>query len=222
MHDVVRAYRQATETPYGLPTYERALSPVLSFTAEGVRESFDVEDQPVVLIRATEPWNGGGLMLLDHTNLPDTFRGVEFDAQVAERFDYWMRELTRGNPLHLWRERFIEARRARHVHGDTAQTITLANTSCELLLDVTLALLMWEQGTGDRRRSRLRRRQGAKAAHLGTGPAFEGELVHRPGSRGRLVHRPVQEEHASSTRDTRPHPPKPIEPSKPPSGSRGS
>ena len=146
VNDIMRAYRQATETPYGLPTYERALSPVLSFTAEGVRESTDVDGQRLVLIRATEPWDGGGLMLLDHSNLPDTFRGAEFDAQIAERFTYWMRELQRGNPLHLWRERFIEARRARHVHGDTAQTITLANTSCELLLDVTLALLMWEQG----------------------------------------------------------------------------
>jgi len=73
---VVRAYRQATETPYGLPTYVKAISPVLVYSANGLRERAVLDGDPVTLIRPTqEEWDGPSLMLLDHANLPDQFRG---------------------------------------------------------------------------------------------------------------------------------------------------
>ncbi|MER6938003.1 hypothetical protein ABTX24_22260 [Nocardioides sp. NPDC127514] len=144
---VVRAYRQATETPYGLPTYARAISPVLVYSADGVRETAVVDGQPVLLIRPTQSeWDGPSVMVLDHGNLPDPFRGKDFDEDVERRFWHWYSEEARGNPLNLWRERWIEARRAHELLGEEAQAVILANTSCEVMLDAILALLMWEEG----------------------------------------------------------------------------
>src|SRR5680860_1824173 len=51
---VVRSYRQATETPYGLPTYARAISPVLVYSAGGLRETATVDGEAVMLIRPTQ------------------------------------------------------------------------------------------------------------------------------------------------------------------------
>lgn len=144
---VVRADRQATETPYGLPTYARTVSQVLVYTADGVRELGVVDGQPVFLIRPTQDlWDGPSLMLLDHANFPDPFRGRDFDENIETRFWHWFSEENRGNPLNLWRERWIEARRAHEVLGEEAQAVILANTSCEVMLDAILALLMWEEG----------------------------------------------------------------------------
>lgn len=144
---VVRAYRHATDDPYGLPTYVRAISPVLVFTADGIRETLEVDGPPVEIIRPAPEWGGGLLMMLDHANLPDPFPGKDFSEDLAERFRYWYSEGARGNPLNLWRERWIEARRAHEVTGEEAQSVILANTSCEVMLDSILALLMWEEGT---------------------------------------------------------------------------
>src|SRR3954452_8038557 len=110
---VVRAYRQATETPCGLPTYVRAISPVLVYSAGGVRETAVADGERFLLIRPTqEEWGGPLLMMLDHKNLPDPFRAGEFTEEIDLRFQYWYREEARENPLNLWRERWIEARRA--------------------------------------------------------------------------------------------------------------
>lgn len=144
---VVRASRQATEIPYGLPTYPRIPSQVLVYTADGVRETVVVDGQPVFRIRPTQDvWGEPSLMLLDHANFPDPFRGRDFDENIETRFRHWFSEENRGNPLNLWRERWIEARRAHEVLGEEAQAVILANTSCEVLLDAILALLMWEEG----------------------------------------------------------------------------
>lgn len=144
---VVRAYRQATETPYGLPTYARAISPVLVYSADGVPETAVVDGAPVMLIRPTQDqWDGPSVVLLDHGNLPDPFRGKDFDENIETRFWHWYSEEARGNPLNLWRERWIEARRAHDVLGEEGQAVILANTSCEVMLDAILALLMWEEG----------------------------------------------------------------------------
>jgi hypothetical protein len=145
--EVVRAYRQATETPYGLPTYVRTISPVLMYTSRGVRETGTLEGRPVFLIRPTQHlWSGPSLVFLDHPNLPDPFRREEFTPEIHERFTYWYLRRQQGSPLDLWRERWLEARRARDVAGEDAQAVILANTSCEVMLDVLLALLMWEDG----------------------------------------------------------------------------
>lgn len=145
VNDVVRALRHASEAPHGLPTYQRVHNPVLHFIAEGTRtlETHDGQDYAVISPKGT--WEGGGVLMLDHLNLANPVR-TEFDDQIAERFEYWLGELRRGSPLLLWRERSAEARRARIVHGDTSQAIVLANTASEVLLDVVLALLMWEEG----------------------------------------------------------------------------
>jgi hypothetical protein len=144
---VVRAYRQATETPYGLPTYVRAISPVLVYSADGVRETGIVDGRPAFVIRPTQDvWDRPSLMLLDHANLADPISGPDFDDNIHMRFWHWYSEAARGNPLNLWRERWIEARRAHELLGEEAQAVILANTSCEVMLDAILALLMWEEG----------------------------------------------------------------------------
>lgn len=143
---VLRAHRQASESPSGRLTYPRAHSPVLMFQAKGVLETQEDDPSMPKIARAVEPWGGGGLVMLDHFNLPDPFRGKPFDGDVQMRFPYFLQEQERGNPLNLWRERFIEARRALEVTGDMAQAVLLANTSAEVMLDALLALLLWEEG----------------------------------------------------------------------------
>lgn len=145
---VVRAYRQATDTPCGLPTYARAISPVLVYSADGVREtSVAANGDILMMLRPTqEEWDGPILMPLAHGNLPDPLRGADFDENTEIRFWHWYSGEQRGNPLSLWRERWLEARRAHEVLGEEGQAVILANTSCEVLLDTILALLMWEEG----------------------------------------------------------------------------
>lgn len=144
---VLRAHRQASETPSGRLTYPRAHSPVLMFQAKGVLEAQGDDPEMPMIARPVEPWGGGGLVMLDHFNLPDPFRGKPFDAELQMRFPHWLQEQERGNPLNLWRERFIEARRALEVTGDMALAVLLANTSAEVMLDALLALLLWEDGS---------------------------------------------------------------------------
>ena len=144
---VVRAYRQATDTPCELPTYARTVSPVLVYSADGVRETAVAADGDVlVVLRPTQnEWDGPILMPLAHGNLADPHRGRAFDKNVGARFRHWFSEEQRSNPLSLWRERWLEARRAHEVLGEEGQAVILANTSCEVLLDTILALLMWEE-----------------------------------------------------------------------------
>lgn len=145
---MVRAYRQATDAVCGLPTYVRAISPMLVYFADGLRETVDIDGVSVMVLRPLQSeWDGPSLMMLDHKNLPDSsVQGKDFDENTEARFWWWYSEEMRGNPLNLWRERWFEARRANEVFGEEGQAVILANTSCEVLLDVILALLMWEEG----------------------------------------------------------------------------
>lgn len=143
---VLRAHRQATEALHGPLAYVRLISPVMAYQAPGVRERVDVDGATHLVHRPTGPWSGPTLMMLEHTNLADPFAPVEWDEEVAERFDHWVREHARENPLNLWRERYIGARRALYVTGDLSNGVLLANTSCESLFDTVIALLMWEEG----------------------------------------------------------------------------
>lgn len=143
---VLRAYRQATESLFGPVAYVRVLSPVMVFQADGVRESTWIDGVLHIMTRPLGDWRGGTVMLLDHTNFADPFRDAQFTADIQMRFEHWLFEDQRGNPLGLWRERIVEARRALHVTGEHAQAVLLANTSAEVMLDVVLALLLWEEG----------------------------------------------------------------------------
>lgn len=142
---VVRALRHATEWPYGSIAYVRIASPVLVYHADGVRESVVLDGVEHRHTRPVRPWQGPDVMLLDHANLADPCRGLPYTPDVEMRLDFWLGEGRRGNPMLLWRERIIEARRANEVSGESAQAVLLANTSAEVMLDVILALLLWEE-----------------------------------------------------------------------------
>lgn len=143
---VLRAHRQATESTYGALTYVRLPNPVLVYSAHGIRETVLLDGETHVFTEPVGDWGDPSVIMLDHTNLADPFAGKEWDGDVAERFDYWLREQERGNPTNLWRERFIEANRALRVTGEMANAVIQSNTSCEVLLDTVLALLLWEEG----------------------------------------------------------------------------
>lgn len=142
----LRAHRQATEATYGALTYVRLASPVLAYYAPGIRKAVLVDGDTHVFTEPVGDWSVASVIMLDHTNLADPFTGKEWDGEVAERFDYWLEEQERGSPVNLWRERFIEANRAISVTGEMSNAVMLTNTSCEVLLDTVLALLLWEEG----------------------------------------------------------------------------
>lgn len=142
---VVRAYKQATESLCRVPTYVLTPSPVLSWSGNGASTTVDHEGEKLILVRPTEDWQGPSVLMLDHMNLPDSFRD-DVSEDVLGRVAHWHDEQRHRYPLDLWRERFTAARRALFIEGDTASAVTLANTSCEVLLDAVLAILMWEEG----------------------------------------------------------------------------
>lgn len=141
----VRALRQATDHPYGLPTYVRTNSPVLIYSATGVQEIVEVQGEIYARMRPTSAWDDGQLLMLDHANLPDPFPGSDLDEASLDVFKVWLDRFEAGDPLTIWRERWVEARRAHEVAGEDAQAVILANTACEVLLDTVLVLLMWEE-----------------------------------------------------------------------------
>lgn len=142
----LRVHRQAAEALHGALTYVRMTPPVLCYQAKGRRLIVAEGDEIHSITTATEAWSGPSVVLLEHSNLADPFMGKDWDDDVATRFEYWYREHRRGNPLLLWRERFADARRALHATGDPSAAVLFANTSCEVLLDTVLALLIWEEG----------------------------------------------------------------------------
>jgi hypothetical protein len=91
-------------------------------------------------------WGQVSLLTLDHANISDALRGPEIGSENKDRLDYFNELMNRGNPLFVWRERFIEARRALKVEGQYGAAVTLSNTASEVLLDSLLANLMWESG----------------------------------------------------------------------------
>jgi hypothetical protein len=143
---VLRAHRQATESTYGALAYVRLSNQVLAYSAQGIRETVVINGDTHVFTKPVGDWGAASVIMLDHWNLADPFAGKEWDDDVAERFDYWLREQERGNPTNLWRERFIEANRALKVTGEMSNAVIQSNTSCEVLLDTVLALLLWEEG----------------------------------------------------------------------------
>ncbi|MCX4416178.1 hypothetical protein OOK43_23255 [[Kitasatospora] papulosa] len=136
-----RSYRAALEAPCLIPTYEKIgpfipyqmgdFIPVKSEDGEGT--GFKVSN-----------WGEGGSMLLDHLNMSDFPAGDQIKPEDAGRIDFYMNMLTQGNPLFLWKERFVEARTALYREGKYGTAVTLSNTASEVLLDGLLSALYWE------------------------------------------------------------------------------
>lgn len=142
VREVVRSYRAAFEAPCALPSYELldiyipfqvASSAVITEDIDGY--SLDASD-----------WGPVSLLMLDHANTPNTPKGPVIDSSNTDRLDYFedLKEL--GSTLFVWRERFIEARRALQVEGQYGAAVTLSNTASEVLLDSLLSNVMWESG----------------------------------------------------------------------------
>jgi hypothetical protein len=184
VRDVVRAYRQATEAPIGLPEYVRIPSPVLEFTARGRANVEMFDGVPYTFFEPTEPWTGPKLVMLDHWNGADPIDGREYNDEIASRFRHWFTESLRGNPMNLARERFIEARRSHEVMGDEGQAVILANTATEVFIDTLLALLVWDEGAAPwdaaprfEEGKSLRRLRQDLGTRLRFGPTLPKDLV---------------------------------------------
>lgn len=142
IQDLVRALSIATETPYGLVTYER-LPSMLLFVMEHLEEAGGSE------------WVGPSLMLLDHANLPGVPIGEDLDDATLPRFERVISDLRFGNPVLTYPERFLEARRALRGAGDYGTALVLFQTASEVLLDQVFSLLLWEEGVRPEEAARL-------------------------------------------------------------------
>ncbi|MFF0714676.1 hypothetical protein ACWEVM_27105 [Streptomyces bauhiniae] len=138
-----RTYRAALEAPCLVPTYEK-VGPFIPYhtgdfipveSGDGGEPGFRVSD-----------WQDGGVILLDHANISDFPAGSEIKVEDSGRINHYMDMLIKGNPLFLWRERFVEARTALYREGKYGTAVTLSNTASEVLLDGLLAVLYWESG----------------------------------------------------------------------------
>ncbi|MFE9168049.1 hypothetical protein ACFYNZ_00705 [Streptomyces kebangsaanensis] len=138
-----RSYRTALEAPCIVPTYEK-LGPMIPYEI-GHLVPVQSESGEETGFRMTE-WGDSGVLMLDHANFSDFPAGNELEAEHEGRMDHYGEMLRRGNPLILWKERFIEARTALYREGRYGTAVTLSNTASEVLLDGLLAVLYWEAG----------------------------------------------------------------------------
>ncbi|MFD4625416.1 hypothetical protein [Streptomyces sp. NPDC058475] len=138
-----RSYRAALEAPCMVPTYEK-VGPFIPYQT-GDFIPVKSEDDEETGFRVSD-WDAGGVLMLDHTNVSDFPAGDEIKLEHAGRMDYYMNMLSQGNPLFLWKERFVEARTALYREGKYGTAVTLSNTASEVLLDGLLAILYWESG----------------------------------------------------------------------------
>jgi hypothetical protein len=142
LDDIARAYRIASAAPYGLPSYERIMSPVIRFSAQAVRQRVSDHEQ---VVRSTGPWRGPQAIFLNHSNVADVAAGPPVEGDLSETFSFWIGALRSGHPLATWRDQVALAKRALDSEGDYAQAVVLANSACELLIDAILAMLLWEE-----------------------------------------------------------------------------
>lgn len=142
IREIIRAYRVAFEVPCALPSYELL---DISIPFQIARSAVVTEEANGWSLDDSE-WGPVGLLMLDHANIPDTPQGPEVNADSEHRLHYFDDLKNLGNPLFVWRERFVEARRALKVEGQYGAAVTLSNTASEVLLDSLLSTLMWESG----------------------------------------------------------------------------
>ncbi|MEW2178238.1 hypothetical protein AB0890_18130, partial [Streptomyces sp. NPDC005406] len=138
-----RSYRAALEAPCLVPTYEK-IGPLIPYQM-GDFTPMKSEDGEEAGFRVSV-WGEGGAMMLDHVNMSDFPAGDQMKPEDAGHIDYYMDMLNQGNPLFLWKERFVEARTALFREGRYGAAVTLSNTASEVLLDGLLSVLCWEVG----------------------------------------------------------------------------
>jgi hypothetical protein len=160
---LVRAYRVAVDAPQGRPSYPRIAPMVLVMLAPGPMPDLAVDDEPGDLAGVAElmnrAWSGPNLMLLEHLNLdPVVWRDV--DDEVLGQTMRWLEALQDDSPFVTWRERRLEAVRARTVDGDYAVALNAAHTAGEVFVDGFLALLLWDEGADPAEAARVLERGG--------------------------------------------------------------
>ncbi|MFJ4630667.1 hypothetical protein [Streptomyces sp. NPDC088847] len=138
-----RSYRAALEAPCLVPTYEK-IGPLIPYQM-GDFIPMKSENEGEMRFKVSD-WGEPGVMMLDHANMSDFPAGNEIKPEHYGRVNYYMNMLNQGNPLFLWRERFVEARTALQREGKYGTAVTLSNTASEVLLDSLLAILYWESG----------------------------------------------------------------------------
>ncbi|MGW3936377.1 hypothetical protein [Streptomyces phaeochromogenes] len=139
----LRAYRAAVESLCVVPTYER-IGPIIPFQAGEFTPLEDAdEDQAGFRI---PKWGDPGALMLENSNFSDIPPSGEITSEDEGRIDYFRSLLGKGNSLFLWKERFVEARKALYREGNYGASVTLSNTASEVLLDALLSLMYWESG----------------------------------------------------------------------------
>lgn len=146
IREVVRTYRAAFGVTCALPSYELL---DISLPYQVAQAAVITQDEDGVSLDNSD-WGPVSLLLLNHANVLDLTQGPELNAARKHRLDYFNELMNSGNPLFIWCERFVEARRALTVEGQYGTAVTLSNTASEVLLDSLLATLMWESGKDPR------------------------------------------------------------------------
>ncbi|TGZ10586.1 hypothetical protein [Streptomyces rhizosphaericola] len=137
----IRSYRASLEVLCVAPTYEM-LGPVIPYE---LGDLVPIASDDGVESGLMEPvWKSGGAFTLAHFNLLDVPPVAELERSDEGRVEYFREMLEQGNPLFLWKERFVEARNSIYREGRYGAAVTLSNTATEVLLDGLLSLLYWE------------------------------------------------------------------------------
>lgn len=126
---VVRAYRLYSQHPIRHLSYER-LDPVVVYATRAI----DGEWEPPLSLMFLHLGVGGAFFPEELTD--DALRALSGRIYVA----------LRDHPLEPYAERRLDARIALHVDGDYGEAVVQAQIAAEVLLDNTLALMLWEEG----------------------------------------------------------------------------
>lgn len=147
--DLARAFRMAADRPQSRPTYPTVAGPVLCYQAEGEMVAYEHEDgRRLEVLRPADEWAGPQMIMLNHTNFLLDASPPEpmVTGPLAEVFAYRLESIRSGDRSVGWLERFLDAREALYVRGETGQAVVLACTAAEVLVTNTLTTLLWEDG----------------------------------------------------------------------------
>lgn len=131
--DLSRAYRTSTLRAIPLPTFGSVPAVVL-YVLRTVTPPGDVELE-LGFFHA-------------HSALPYGLTAEGLVPDDVERMLDYFSAMRRGHPGIPYLELRIEARLAHERYGAYRQSVTMAHTAVEVLLDTTLGLMLWEEGLG--------------------------------------------------------------------------